>query len=1449
MGLVPSGIEGGIFVYWCVRELFSKLNQRVRIRSSELDLAAFFYISLGVGIGLAVALSGIAVSIFAESNASITKTTDTDFSQGQLSNTAVAGVGSLGNLSIQNLTPAGWLNSAWAYRREITLNNSAASQSLTNFPVYLAFSSSNFTFANAKSDAGDLRFTSSDGVTQLSYEIQFWDQGTQIGRVWVKVPTITADNNTKIYVYYGNLAATTTENNAGVWDGYVFSSHLEDAPSNPAPQVIDLTANANNGSARVNLTDADLITGKLGQAYNFDGTRDDGFDVANSASLAINSSVSFSFWLRVPSQYSLGIVLQRGILTANTNYSVAFDEDTGTIYFGYNTGTGADHIYAVNGAFVGDVWRHITINYIFGSPGSAQVYSNGVLVGGGSWVSNTGAAAYTVDAGEGLRIAGDAVSGFNGDLDELRISNTIRSSSWALAEYTNQNGTSFTSFAGEESIPDTTAQWESAADSNVIDLIWNGGWGTGVGGSTAFAASVANVSANATINFQIRVAANLGDLTAASYVSLGIANSGTSFTVPASTFGSLGVGTGNNRYVQVRATFTSADNASNPRLDDFTISYLADDTPPETPPSGLVMQKVNGGTVMLSNDWTNDLAPYYEWVAAADSQSGVKGYCLYLGTNASADPATEKGLLGTSPVFTAGTTCGFIIASNSIDFANVNYRGGTWLSSSASPYYFKLKAVDQNGNIDTNALQFQFRFDNTLPTNPSFISLPGDFISVKDATMTWPTSGAGFATDAHSGVLGLQYRIGLGGNWYGDVHNGNQDISDLLVNDGAYTTNATYDYPVLQEGVNVIYVRTWDVAGNVTTTYLTGALKINTVAPSAPQNLAVDPATPSNTNLYSFSWQAPGSFSGQASNITYCYTVNLLPSQQNCSFTAAGALLLSADAYATQPGDNTLFLSAKDEAGNINYAVYAQVTFNYSGSAPGFPINLEVSDISIKESATWRLIVSWEAPTNVGAGIQSYRLYRSTTNSACSQDFGVFTQVGSTAGTSFADNNLTQQNYYYCVKACDSANNCSAASATISGFPDGRYETPPTLLSGPDIVSLTNTKATIEWTTDRAADTRLSYGSSSENYFPEEPSRSGLSTTHSINLVNLVPGTTYFFKARWVDEDGNVGVSTEKVFATLPAPSVRGVTVNGVGVDRAALRYTVQNSSGVRIYYGPSANLGQVIQSQTAASLSTYVNNLTNLQDGTKYYYRINPLDLEGNEYTGTVLTFDTLARPQIQDLQVTEVKGESQPTVSVKWNSNVESTSVISYYPEANPELVKELADAEYFDEPREKLLRGLSPNTRYIIILKVRDRFGNEAQSIPYNYVTGADSRPPNISNLRIETSVVNPGIGGEELPTSQLIVSWDTDEPATSQVEYGEGSNGLFTQKSFKETKLTLNHVVVITKLEPSKVYSLRVVSADVAGNQTTSGENVTITPKAGETAVEIVLRSLFDIFGFL
>jgi hypothetical protein len=271
-------------------------------------------------------------------------------------------------------------------------------------------------------------------------------------------------------------------------------------------------------------------------------------------------------------------------------------------------------------------------------------------------------------------------------------------------------------------------------------------------------------------------------------------------------------------------------------------------------------------------------------------------------------------------------------------------------------------------------------------------------------------------------------------------------------------------------------------------------------------------------------------------------------------------------------------------------------------------MDVEIADVSVKSTSSWRLAVSWDEPTDLGSGVSNYQVYRSFDG----EDFIFHSSSG---GTSFVDTRLDQKTHYYQIKACDNTNNCGAFSSIVSLYPDGRYTEAAELVSGPTATNVTTKKATINWATARTSDSRVAYGTSSGEYQETEVSSSEHVSNHTLELNNLSPGTKYYYVARWVDEDGNRGESEEMIFSTEPPPTTMEPIAKSIGLESAIIEFTTKNPSKIRIYYGESSAFGGLKEIFTSASETTHTVELDGLVDGTKYFYKINAVDVDGEEY------------------------------------------------------------------------------------------------------------------------------------------------------------------------------------------------------------------------------------------
>ncbi|BCX14006.1 MAG: hypothetical protein KatS3mg085_538 [Candidatus Dojkabacteria bacterium] len=297
--------------------------------------------------------------------------------------------------------------------------------------------------------------------------------------------------------------------------------------------------------------------------------------------------------------------------------------------------------------------------------------------------------------------------------------------------------------------------------------------------------------------------------------------------------------------------------------------------------------------------------------------------------------------------------------------------------------------------------------------------------------------------------------------------------------------------------------------------------------------------------------------------------------------------------------------------------------------------------------------------------------------------------------------------------------------------PTGKYTEPAKLITEPEVIQVGTRTAKINWVTERTSDSRIQLGVESGKYFDEEISNSDQVTNHFITLNNLDPGKTYYYRALWVDEDGNVGVSSEKTFVTEPAPEIQDVGISSLTTSSAIVNINnVSNATKLRL------NIPGVIEQSLPISttLSSYSIPLTNLQSGTTYLYRIYLTDIDGYEYDTLIdQAFTTLPLPQVTDLSVEEIKEVSSPTVVVRWNTNVPTISAI-YYKNLNEggEFVSTIPNIERQQE-YEQEVSGLKPETSYVLYVVATDVFGNSTRSNEFTFTTATDTRPPEIVGIK--------------------------------------------------------------------------------------------------------------------
>ncbi len=113
---------------------------------------------------------------------------------------------------------SGYALTGWQYYRDITIDNTQNSNTLTNYQVLVTIDTASLISAGKmNNDCSDVRFTEADGITELSYWIEDGTCNTANTRIWVKVPSIPASSSYTIKMWYGNPGAVSQSNGDNVF--------------------------------------------------------------------------------------------------------------------------------------------------------------------------------------------------------------------------------------------------------------------------------------------------------------------------------------------------------------------------------------------------------------------------------------------------------------------------------------------------------------------------------------------------------------------------------------------------------------------------------------------------------------------------------------------------------------------------------------------------------------------------------------------------------------------------------------------------------------------------------------------------------------------------------------------------------------------------------------------------------------------------------------------------------------------------------------------------------------------------------------------------------------------------------------------------------------------------------------------------------------------------------
>ncbi len=334
-----------------------------------------------------------------------------------------------------------WWDGKWKHRVKIQFDTSAkgadVGENLSDVPVLVRLHTGNFGFPNAKEDGSDIRFVGSDDKTPLKHHIEKFDAKEEIALIWVKVPRIAAGaKQDSIWMYYGNSSAPDGQDARGTYDvNQVVVYHLAEKEGNPQ----DATGYANHAAG---------FTGKLGSpsavgsGAQFDGAAGGQMTIARSPSISFTKGFTFSAWVNpARSQGSAQLFSwDDGI------QSIVIGIDNGKAFCNLGYGRGPAMATPRTAALTPNRWQHLAVTvepekritvYVDGREASSSVLNRAIPAPSADIIIGGGAK------------GGEA---FIGGLDEVQLSNVVRSAGWIKAAFQGQGPEGLlTSYMEEES--------------------------------------------------------------------------------------------------------------------------------------------------------------------------------------------------------------------------------------------------------------------------------------------------------------------------------------------------------------------------------------------------------------------------------------------------------------------------------------------------------------------------------------------------------------------------------------------------------------------------------------------------------------------------------------------------------------------------------------------------------------------------------------------------------------------------------------------------------------------------------------------------------------------------------------------------------------------------------------------------------------------------------------
>ena len=469
--------------------------------------------------------------------------------------------------------------------------------------------------------------------------------------------------------------------------------------------------------------------------------------------------------------------------------------------------------------------------------------------------------------------------------------------------------------------------------------------------------------------------------------------------------------------------------------------------------------------------------------------------------------------------------------------------------------------------------------------------------------------------------------------------------------------------------------------------------------------------------------------------------------------------------------------------------------------------------------------VNWTTDINA----DSYVEYGTTT--AYGKTFGDST-LGTAHSINLPGDLAPDTTYHYRVHSTDGSGNKGTSG-------DFNFKTDITPVPGvPQITAVTATgitydNATINWTTDVAADSYVEYGTTTA--YGKIFGNGELTTSHSVVLpADLAQSNQYYYRVHSTDGSGNKGVSAGYTFTTsagpdLIRPLISNLTTSNIIDNGVTISWNTSENTDSIIYIGETAQYSKIFGSASDATSSHSV-DVTGLASATTYFYQVVSKDTSGNVTYGSMNSFttDSLAgAPVISNIQAVVASDAGVPAtynqVTITWDTDVVGDSKVAFSKDNSLDS-SIYHPADLIGAGHSLIISDLALYTTYNYKVSTKGANGITTVSNEKTFKTAKDPKYLHDPLKTIDNVVTTPDSGSAS-------VTFNTDQLAKCVIEYRlDGQTypgGLTSESDFNQ-----NHRMQILSLISTTKYFFQINCQDnIASTPVTSSEYSFTTIQSG------------------